>query len=496
MTHLLSPRSVLAPPICVALCLSSGQAWAAESETGLQVAPIQRAAPKEPHLTADRGTGIKIRVTDAPKGKRVKVRVRGMGIDRTIRATSTLRKLKPGRYRITAESFKDKRGGLRVPTISDKVVKVSKNEIEDVEVSFYGVRASNTVVAKKVHTRHFETRQDGGSKSYLVGLRGTQFRVGRVVVVEPSPKAPKGAIIKLTKKVAAPRASSGSGVTHFAALPAGLKDAVKQMKFSVRETPEAWTWNANGTESMTCTSGGPVGVTADVTANFSIGFTGNYSSWHPSKDYIEVDVSGGVWGSAGLTVGGQSNCTLPSTPIGQAKTWAPTTIDLLGMKIMLTPTMQFNLQGAVVTDAAFIGQDGLSATFNLAESAASVRVGIPNFPDPIPVMTKSYLPPTKQYTPTFGIPTGKANANVNVGPTVTVTVADSTEAEDAIATANLTAGLELKASTVPGPGSYTLDGYGLLTVGVQGEGHFAPDHFTDQLFYETYPLSAGPLSNP
>ncbi len=252
--------------------MSTSRAVEPEGSTSRPAASAPAGNESNPD-TRSQGTGLRVNVTDLPEGRRGNVTVTGKGVKRNLTSSTTLRNLAAGRYRIKAAPVAAKDGAWHHPTLSATIVRVRAGELATTEVSYFGIRSKETVIARGADIRSVVRRQQGSRIRYRVELRGTKYRRGSIVAAGITGKTPNGLLIRLTKAI-----RTRGGLTRFAARPAHLREAIQRGSLTTDgpirldsrgSDPHSWGWSAANSVDMTCTRGS-AGVSADVSGSLNV----------------------------------------------------------------------------------------------------------------------------------------------------------------------------------------------------------------------------------
>lgn len=364
------------------------------------LAPRLRAA--RPSLKVP-GRHLIVRLAQVPSGSRPRVTITGpRGYKRVVTRTQTLAGLRPGIYRISANTVPA--GALTAAGVALRpIVRVTKRRGATSTVSYY-TRIPATTKAPSASTLRTVTTDQTGSIS-TVTLLDDSLAVGDVLALGVSPQTPAG----LLSKVVAKDASNGQAT--YTVQQASLQDAFPQGKFSVTVSTLGPSTRAlagdktSGKSPLSCTSGGD-GGTLDTVATADITFTFS-PEWNGGDVAMTLSSAASAGVTSTLTVSANASCKLPLTPLGVPVT-LPTIEFMIGpVPIVIVPVLTFGVEGSASAQAQLTAGASVSAT-----TSASLRVTASGDVDP------SFQPPSVTGEPIAKL-TGSAAAQAMLSAKLT-----------------------------------------------------------------------------
>ena len=238
-----------------------------------------------------KGKTLQVTVGALPSGKGT-VEVRGPnGFRKTLRKSTTLKRLTPGRYRIAAATVSTKRF-LAKPKVSKRKVRVTNKRGALVEVSYPVAVSTDLEVVKPAEVKSFVPPRDGAGK--LVSTE--ELTRGDIVAAGVGPVTPEGMLVKVTDVVDSGRQST------YTVTQARIDEAVPQGSFDTTMTAD-----------LTPPTSARVSARGRVASRAGLGCTvgGGDPSISPEGG-IAMQMSGS-WGA------GTPSVTVTVTPYAQAK---------------------------------------------------------------------------------------------------------------------------------------------------------------------------------
>lgn len=184
--------------------------------------PVAATAVPQP-----RGGTLRVKVGSVPSGTRM-VEVRGPGgFRKTLRKSTTMRRLVPGRYRITAATVNTKQF-MAKPKISKRKVRVTDRRGALVEVT-YPVAVSNDLeVVRPTEVKSFVAPLEEAGRLVSTEV----LRPGDIVAADVGASTPQGMLVKVTKVVDSGRTST------YAVIQARIDQALPQGSFDATMTAD------------------------------------------------------------------------------------------------------------------------------------------------------------------------------------------------------------------------------------------------------------------
>ena len=177
--------------------------------------------------TAVKGRTLRVTVGALPSGKsRVVVRGPG-GFTKTLRKSTTLRRLTPGRYRITAATVSTRRWVAK-PKVSRRKVRVTNKRGALVAVSYPVAVSTDLEVVKPSEVKSFTPPLEGPGK--LVSTE--DLTRGDIVAAGVGPSTPEGMLVRVTNVV-----ESGQ-TSKYAVTQARIDEALPQGSFDTTMTAD------------------------------------------------------------------------------------------------------------------------------------------------------------------------------------------------------------------------------------------------------------------
>jgi alpha-tubulin suppressor-like RCC1 family protein len=323
--------------------------------------------------TAPRGRTLKIKITPPPSRK-ARVEVRGpQGFRKVLGKSTTLKRLTPGRYRITATQVST-RAWVAKPTFSKRAVRVTSRKGAEVTVGYLAV-STKVEVVKPATVKAFEPPVDGSGTLTTTA----DLEPGEIAAAGVGAETPQGMLVRVQDV-----RSSGSTSTYVVR-QARLDEAIVQGEFEATITAdlgvEARRARTHGRGSAApkplCTYGTD-GADIDPTGGIDMKLTGSWGNGSPS---LTVSVTPYAQVQAKAYLGARLSCAKELTFLDRQT--APITVMIGPVPLVFVPRLK--IVGGVKLDAVAAMKLDASArvdgnvTATASGSALSTRVTPPTF---------------------------------------------------------------------------------------------------------------------
>ena len=301
------------------------------------------------------GARLVVRVVELPGGVRASVRVRGPhGYSRRLTGTGALTGLRPGSYRIAAADV-HAGASLFVARLSGSRVRLRGGHTRRVVVSYRGRVPDSTKTLKSSAVRSL-TGAPGGPQSVILSAGATASgpRHGDVLVAGVSDAAPDGLLGRVTDVT-----SLAAGRLRVRLRPAALTDALPSGDITVsrrRARTAADDEVVQQVKKLVSCGGGQVDVSGQVSATAGVYLDAHWGGLlHPALK--QASFTGAIKETAELSATASSpSCTFGPFDLGGPKRFAPITVAVGPVPVVLIPVLSFHLKGAGDVGATLTGR--------------------------------------------------------------------------------------------------------------------------------------------
>lgn len=369
--------------------IASGSALA----LGLLAGPVSASIGSSHEPAPPQPASLTVTITSLPAWVPGNVTVAGPGrFFRYVPRSSTLRGLKPGAYTVRADPVRGA-SGLQYPVSSLTSVQLQPGTHSAVQVSYANTIPGTTKVPAASSVMGMSGSAAGPATLTLSRLP-SGLAVGDVVAVGVTQATPDGLLGTVTAL-----SHNGTGYS-VSTVPATLPDAVPDgvidpswTEPSEEEPEEA---------SLSCGASGSVSVTGTTTLTIGGSFSAHWSRAAGASASFSASATLAQQLEAAIT--GEASCTYDQ-PLGKPKYFAPITVDVGIVPVVLVPYLQFNLSVEASTQASLIESTAMSATATAGLSYANGTL------TPVSAFTTAF-------TPLAPTPDLQASLEAAVGPTL------------------------------------------------------------------------------
>lgn len=268
---------------------------------GLALAAGQAASTPDVRTAAPQGRTLRIKVT-SPPNRKARVEVRGpQGFRKVLKRSTTLKRLTPGRYRITAATVSTRRWVARA-TVSKRRVRVTARKGAQVKVGYLAV-STKVEVVRPAAVKTYDPPVDGAGTLTTTA----DLRPGEIVAAGVGAETPQGMLVRI-QEVRRTGTTSTYDVRR-----ARLDEAIVQGEFETTITADlglearsARTHGRGAAAPKPLCSFGTDGADIDPTGGIDMKLTGSWGNGSPS---LTVSVTPYAQVQAKAYLGAQLECS-------------------------------------------------------------------------------------------------------------------------------------------------------------------------------------------